>query len=271
MNVNREIKSAGFDNLKELTTELKNNGKLIEELPYPLRFNPEVILASLTNYLQATEYIDNVFVSENFLTRVFVINIEAFIKIVKHPISEDLFKQIISNIAYIDNLKYDAKLQDKLYEVFAMLPTEYIIKYKSLLCKSDFFIYYSAKEYLSRFAKSKDDVVEKILAFESALKERNLSNMEKLSLLLANYIPKFGIEYYEVFAKYINLNYSVDDIITLYKKPYFIRTSSEFIFFYINTLTSFYDILIFLYGLFDYSSIIEYYFNFSYFMIIFIS
>ncbi len=252
MNVERELKLAGYENLKDLLEKLKSNGKLIEDLPYPLRLNPEVILASVQKYQRAIKYIDKDYVTDTFLSGIFIKNIGAFIKLNPH-ISERLFELIIRNIAYIKNLKTDTKIQDKLYEVFDMLPIKYIIEYRNRINESELFTYYSSEKYMEKSKENKSKVIEKILAFESVLQKCDFNVKENVNLLLEVIIPKFGDEYYEIFAKYINSKYTVNAIIeSRQKSHYYIPSTNDFLFYYIKTLSNANDILDLLYGLFDF-------------------
>ena len=253
MNVERELKLAGFENLKALLKELNSNGKLIEDLPYPLRLNPEVILASVQKYPKAIKYIDKDYVTDTFLAQIFIRNIGAFIKLNPH-ISEWLFERIIGNIAYIKNLKTDTKIQDKLYEVFDMLPIKYIIEYGNLINESELFTYYSSEKYMEKSKENKSKVIEKILAFESVLQKCDFNVKENVNLLLEVIIPKFGDEYYEIFAKYINSKYTVNAIIESQQKLYYIPSTNDFLFYYIKTLSNANEILALLYGLFDFNN-----------------
>ncbi len=245
MYVSRFVDSMGFKNFNELLKALKSDGSLIDKLPYPLRLNEEVILEAIRTYPYAVKYIDIVGndISESFLTQIFLNSLEAFLKLGR--INESKFKVIINNIGKIENIDSDKNIQDKLYDVFFEMPVEYIVKYRNLLCRIDFFKYYSSKVYMNRFAKSNadnDDVVEKILAFESAFEESDFTDEVKISLLFEVLIPKFGRDYFEIFYDYISSNYSAGELLTIYKRTYITTKTGEFILYYITRLSRSFEI-----------------------------
>ncbi len=264
MNLERMLKSTGYETFERLLKKLESNGEFIEELPYPLRLNQEVILEAVKTYPKAIKYIDMNYASNDFLVDVFINNMKAFTRFVNCKLDDEFFKQAIRQIPSIKNLESDPDLQDGLYSFFYIMPINFILKNGELLRKYDFDKYYSSETYVEKYVYMDENVIEKLLAFECSIENYEFNKKNKLRIIVEYFIPVLGKNYFEIFAKYIESNYSVNDIININKKPSFINSGfDEFILYYIKNFFDTFRVIKILYCYFDNTGKIERLFDYN--------
>ena len=268
-NFKKEVNLAGFENFIELLKALKLNGELIDELPYSLRYNSEVILAALCNYPQAIKYIDKDFCSDAFLEKVLLTNLETFIEL-KPRITKTLFKIILKNIVNISLKIENDKIKDNLCEIWNMFPIEYIYEFSDELRNSKFYGYYDNITYLKKFINKTEDVMQRAIAFEIVgCYPDNFpsNNVGSISIIIFSFVRDLGFDYYNFFAKYLIFNYSVEEVLDVYCSTDSRYKDNKIMHFMLNYIilltksTNVLDVLNVLYSVFDSSERFNSYFH----------